>query len=150
MATKASLEVELEETKAELKKYRQWLMESEEKYNKLVDEKETLLEGLPAYKQAMTRNKNLEIINKANEKTITRLKNKLAAYEVENSQLRETVKNINDSKKAGRKPKSPEKIQKQLDQLKALLDKGLKGKDICHEMGISESTLYRLKKFICY
>lgn len=96
MATKAALEAELEETRAKLKKYMQWLMESEEKYNKLVDEKETLLEGLPAYRQAMTRNENLEIINKANKETITRLENKLAAYETENSRLRETVKNTNE------------------------------------------------------
>lgn len=148
MATKAALEAELEETRAKLKKYMQWLMESEEKYNKLVDEKETLLEGLPAYRQAMNRNENLEIINKANEETIARLEDKLAAYEAENSRLWETVKNINDSKKAGRKPKPPEKTESQLKQLKALLNKGLKGKDICHEMEISESTLYRLKKFI--
>ncbi len=96
MATKAALEAELEETRAKLKKYMQWLIESEEKYNKLVDEKETLLEGLPAYRQAMTRNENLEIINKANEETIARLKNKLAAYEAENFQLREVTKNINE------------------------------------------------------
>lgn len=148
MATKAALEAELEKTKAELKKYRQWLMESEERYNELVDEKEIQLEELPAYKQAITRNGNLEIINKANEETIARLENKLAVYEAENSRLWETVKNINDSKKAGRKPKPPEKTESQLKQLKALLNKGLKGKDICHEMEISESTLYRLKKFI--
>lgn len=146
MATKTALEAELEETKAELKKYRQWLMESEEKYNKLVDEKETQLEELPVYIQMKSHVERLGLINKANEETITRLENKLAAYEAENSQLRETVKNINDSKKAGRKPKPPEKTEAQLKQLKALLNKGLKGKDICHEMRISESTLYRLKK----
>lgn len=96
MATKAALEAELEETRAKLKKYMQWLIESEEKYNKLVDEKETLLERLPAYIQMKSYVERLELINKANKETITRLENKLAAYEAENSQLRETAKNTNE------------------------------------------------------
>ena len=148
MATKAALETELEETKAELKKYMQWLMESEEKYSKLVDEKETQLEALPSYIQMKSHVERLELINKSNTETIARLEKKLTVYENENLQLKETVKNINDSKKAGRKPKPPEKTEEQLKQLKVLLGKGLKGKNICQEMGISEATLYRLKKLI--
>lgn len=158
--TKTDLEQRLTEKEEELNKYRQWLMESEEKYNKLVDEKTEQFKLLPEYLQMKNRIERLEsmqqnseyIIKKKKEKE-ENLRNKIQALLEENNQLKESIKNktvINDTKHnargAGRKHKSAEKIQEQLQDLNRLLNDGKKELEICESMKISHATYYRLKK----
>ncbi len=156
--TKADLETKISKLNDELANYRRWLSESENKYNKLADEKEAHLEELPVYQQMQKQIKLLEEIKKANEATIQHgkrtenaLRNKIQELLAENRQLQESIKNqINDTvhnaRGAGRKPKPEEKIQEQLQYLDKLLNDGKKEKEICRFMQVSRATYYRLKK----
>lgn len=60
--TKADLETKILKLNDELANYRRWLSESENKYNKLADEKEAHLEELPVYQQMQKQIKLLEEI----------------------------------------------------------------------------------------
>lgn len=167
--TKADLEKRIIELEDQLSKYQQWLIDSEAKYNKLINEKEEQLESLPTYQQMKSHIERLELINKNNEASIAhkketekKLRNKIQEIlaetkqlEEENEQLKESIKNqtiINDTmynvRGAGRKPKSIEQIQEQLQQIQSLLAHGKKEKDICRQMNISRATYYRLKKLL--
>lgn len=48
--TKAQLEEHIKNLENELKQYKNWLMESESKYNDLLEMKDGALNNLPAYK----------------------------------------------------------------------------------------------------
>jgi len=159
---KADLENKIVELERQLENYQQWLIDSEIKCNELIHNAEMHLDELPAYKQAMERNEQLELINEESLKSIDRLeqrntalKNRVRELKIENQQLKESIKNktvisetTHNARGAGRKPKDAVLTQQQLLQLDRLLQQGLKEKDICSEMQISRATYYRLKKLI--
>ena len=98
--TKTDLEQRLTEKEEELNKYRQWLMESDEKYNKLVQEKEKQFKLLPEYSEMKHRIERLELIQKNNEDTIARkkekeerLRDKIQELLVENEKLKDNSEN---------------------------------------------------------
>lgn len=104
-------------------------------------------------KEDLKKIKNLEQKLDEATKENWKLKECIEKLKNENRQLKESVNNqakINDTKHsvngAGRKPKSEEEIQKQLEQIKSFLSDGMKEKEICKQMDISRSTYYRLKR----
>lgn len=134
--TKIQLEEKLKETENELEKYQKWLLESEMKYDEILEEKQLQFEKLPRYIE-MTKQieimentlKSYEDVIETMKKTKVNLRNKIQKLMEENKSLEERIKNINtindtivhNSRNAGRKPKSKEKIQEQLQQIKNLL-----------------------------
>lgn len=143
--TKADLENRIAELEQQLTNYQKWLMESEEKYNNLVEKKESQLESLPEYQQMKNRIEQLELIKKLNEDTIKHkdktekvLREKINKLQVENKEF----KTIHNARGAGRKPMSEEKVM----QLENLVKQGQKKEEICKILGISRATYYRIKK----
>jgi len=159
MATKAEMEKQIQGLKEKLGEYREWMMESEAKYNRLLDEKELQFQELPTYLQMKREIEFLEAEQKAHKITLRKrderesaLRGKIQELLKENEGLKESIKNINDTsngtKKAGRKPKSEEAIQGQLKELMTLLNEGKKEKEICAAMEVSRATYFRLKKML--
>lgn len=158
--TKADLEKENAELREEKRKLLNILDEDNQKYNELMEQKISDFHKLPEYQSMKKDIAQLEEIKKLNENTIERqkktesaLRNKIQELLAENKQLKENIKNqaiINDTKHnargAGRKPKSSEKTQEQLQDLNRLLNDGKKELEICEKMKISHATYYRLKK----
>ena len=140
--TKADLENKITELNGQLDNYRKWLIESQDKYNELIDEREAQLEQLPAYQQIQKEVRLLEEIKKANEATIQHekqienaLRDKIQELLEENRYLKESIKTqaimndaIYNARGAGRKPKPIEKTQEQLQYLDKLLNNGKKEK----------------------
>ena len=60
--TKAQLEEHIKNLENELKQYKNWLMESENKYNDLLEMKDEQLNNLPAYKQMKNHVERLEFL----------------------------------------------------------------------------------------
>ncbi len=161
--TKIQLEEKLKETEQELKQYQKWLLESETKYNKIIEDKQLQFEKLPRYIEMTNQIKIMEdtleaykSIIETGKKTETNLRSTIQELVEENENLKECIKNTNtindtiihNSRNAGRKPKSEKKIQEQLQQIKNLLNDGKKEKEIYTSMNISRATYYRLKKLI--
>lgn len=98
--TKADLEQRLVEKEEELDKYRKWLQESEEKYNRVIEEKTEQFRLLPEYIQMQRRIERLESMQKSNEYTIEHkkekekeLRDKIQELLAENKQLKSAVDN---------------------------------------------------------
>lgn len=157
--TKADLEKRIEELEKQLAQYQQWLMESENKYSRLVEEKGEEFKKLPLYGSMKKEIERLEFVKSQNENTIehkekmeTSLRSKIQELLEENSQLKESLKNQVDNETkhnargAGRKPMSEEKLLL----LDNLLKQGKKEKEICELMNISRATFYRVKKLLQY
>ncbi len=139
--TKAQLEERIEDLESELKKYRNWLLKSEEKYNTLLNEREGQLTSLPAYQQMQSHVEQLELINKNLGEIIQQQRDK-----IEKLQLQADKAVIpHNARNAGRKPKNNILIQQQLDQITSLAVQGYTVNTICDKMGISRATFYRLK-----
>ncbi len=139
--TKAQLEERIEDLESELKKYRNWLLKSEEKYNTLLNEREGQLTSLPAYQQMQSHVEQLELINKNLGEIIQQQRDK-----IEKLQLRADKAVIpHNARNAGRRPKNNILIQQQLDQITSLAAQGHTVNTICDKMSISRATFYRLK-----
>ncbi len=159
MATKAEMEKQIQKLEEQLGNYQEWLMESEARYHRLLDEKEFQFQELPTYLQMKREIEFLETERKTHENTIRKrderesaLRGKIQELLKENEELKESIKKINDTasstKKAGRKPKPQEAIQGQLKELMTLLDEGKKEKEICAAMKVSRATYFRLKRML--
>lgn len=164
--TKAELENTVKELETQLEEqrnhYLDLLNKEDERYNKLVNEKEGQFHSLPEYQRMQKEIEQLETQKKANEHYIdtkreenATLKNRIQELLVENEQLKESIKNqvtindtIHNARGAGRKPKPIEKIQEQVQQIQSRLASGQKEKYICTQMKISRSTYYRLKRLL--
>jgi len=101
----------------------------------------------------------LETEKKTHESTLRKrderesaLRGKIQELLKENEELKESIKNINDTlngaKKAGRKPKPQKAIQGQLKELTVLLNEGKKEQEICAAIKVSRATYFRLKKML--
>lgn len=105
--TKAQLEEHIKNLENELKQYKNWLMESENKYNDLLEMKDEQLNNLPAYKQMKNHVERLEFLNKEQQGTIEWLQH-------DNKHLKEYIDSRtlieHNIRKAGRKPKSKEQL----------------------------------------
>lgn len=141
--TKAQLEEHIKNLEDELKQYKNWLMESENKYNNLLEMKDEQLNNLPAYKQMKNHVERLEFLNKEQQDTIEWLQH-------DNKHLKEYIDSRilieHNIRKAGRKPKSKEQLESELKNLKKLLEDGKDERNICRTMKISRATYYRLKR----
>lgn len=141
--TKAQLEEHIKNLENELKQYKNWLMESENKYNDLLEMKDEQLNNLPAYKQMKNHVERLEFLNKEQQSTIEWLQN-------DNKHLKEYIDSRtlieHNTRKAGRKPKSKEQLESELKNLEILLKEGKNERSICKTMKISRATYYRLKR----
>ncbi|MCX4299647.1 MAG: hypothetical protein OSJ73_21965 [Lachnospiraceae bacterium] len=141
--TKAQLEEHIKNLENELKQYKNWLMESENKYNDLLEMKDEQLNNLPAYKQMKNHVERLEFLNKEQQSTIEWLQN-------DNKHLKEYIDSRtlieHNTRKAGRKPKSKEQLESELKNLDILLKEGKNERSICKTMKISRATYYRLKR----
>lgn len=141
--TKAQLEERIKNLENELKQYKNWLMESESKYNDLLEMKDEKLNNLPAYKQMKNYVEKLEFLNKEQQATIEWLQHN-------NKHLKEYIDSRtlieHNTRKAGRKPKSKEQLENELKNLEILLKEGKDEKNICKTMKISRATYYRLKR----
>lgn len=141
--TKAQLEEHIKNLENELKQYKNWLMESEKKYNDLLEMKDEQLNNLPAYKQMKNHVERLEFLNKEQQSTIEWLQN-------DNKHLKEYIDSRtlieHNTRKAGRKPKSKEQLESELKNLDILLKEGKNERSICKTMNISRATYYRLKR----
>lgn len=141
--TKAQLEEHIKNLENELKQYKNWLMESENKYNDLLEMKDEQLNNLPAYKQMKNHVERLEFLNKEQQSTIEWLQN-------DNKHLKEYIDSRtlieHNTRKAGRKPKSKEQLESELKNLEILLKEGKDERSICKTMKISRATYYRLKR----
>ena len=141
--TKAQLEEHIKNLENELKQYKNWLMESEKKYNDLLEMKDEQLNNLPAYKQMKNHVERLEFLNKEQQSTIEWLQN-------DNKHLKEYIDSRtlieHNTRKAGRKPKSKEQLESELKNLDILLKEGKNERSICKTMKISRATYYRLKR----
>jgi len=160
--TKAQLEEKIARLEQQLETCWTLLNESDRKYNELMEAKELPFKELPIYSQMEKTIKDLETMNNAYKESVVRLKKnekklkgKIQRLAEENSQLKESLKNqntfndtIHNPRNAGRKPKSPEVLNRQLQQLNSLLDNGKTVKEICSYMGISRATYFRLKKLL--
>ncbi len=71
----------------------------------------------------------------------------LQRLRLENAELRRKL-NEHNTRGAGRKSKPKEEVKVQAEAVKALLEQGYKGDDICKELCISRTTLYRWKKLL--
>ena len=118
-------------------------MESENKYNDLLEMKDEQLNNLPAYKQMKNHVERLEFLNKEQQSTIEWLQN-------DNKHLKEYIDSRtlieHNTRKAGRKPKSKEQLESELKNLDILLKEGKNERSICKTMKISRATYYRLKR----
>ncbi len=159
MATKADMEKQIKGLEEQLRKYQEWMMESEGKYNQLLEQKELQFQELPIYLQMKREIEFLEAERKMHKSTVRKrderesaLRGKIQELLKENEGLKESIKSINDTvggtKKAGRKPKSEEAIQGQLKELVTLLDEGKKEQEICAAMKVSRATYFRLKRML--
>lgn len=141
--TKAQLEEHIKNLEDELKQYKNWLMESESKYNDLLEIKDEQLNKLPAYKQMKNYVEKLEFLNKEQQGTIEWLQR-------DNKHLKEYIDSRtcieHNMRKAGRKPKSKEQLESELKNLEILLKEGKDERNICKTMKISRATYYRLKR----
>lgn len=141
--TKAQLEEHIKNLENELKQYKNWLMESESKYNDLLEMKDGALNNLPAYKQMKNHVERLEFLNKEQQGTIEWLQR-------DNKHLKEYIDSRtlieHNLRKAGRKPKSKEQLESELKNLEILLKEGKNERNICKTMKISRATYYRLKR----
>ena len=141
--TKAQLEEHIKNLENELKQYKNWLMESENKYNDLLEMKDEQLNNLPAYKQMKNHVERLEFLNKEQQGTIEWLQH-------DNKHLKEYIDSRtlieHNIRKAGRKPKSKEQLESELKNLEILLKEGKDERSICKTMKISRATYYRLKR----
>ena len=141
--TKAQLEEHIKNLENELKQYKNWLMESESKYNDLLEIKDEQLNKLPAYKQMKNYVEKLEFLNKEQQGTIEWLQR-------DNKHLKEYIDSRtlieHNLRKAGRKPKSKEQLESELKNLEILLKEGKDERNICKTMKISRATYYRLKR----
>lgn len=141
--TKAQLEEHIKNLENELKQYKNWLMESENKYNDLLEMKDGQLNNLPAYKQMKNHVERLEFLNKEQQSTIEWLQN-------DNKHLKEYIDSRtlieHNTRKAGRKPKAKEQLESELENLEILLKEGKDERSICKTMKISRATYYRLKR----
>lgn len=141
--TKAQLEEHIKNLENELKQYKNWLMESESKYNNLLEMKDEQLNNLPAYKQMKNYVERLEFLNKEQQGTIEWLQR-------DNKHLKEYIDSRmiieHNIRKAGRKPKSKEQLESELKNLEILLKEGKDERNICKAMKISRATYYRLKR----
>ena len=141
--TKAQLEEHIKNLENELKQYKNWLMESESKYNDLLEMKDEQLNNLPAYKQMKNHVERLEFLNKEQQGTIEWLQH-------DNKHLKEYIDSRTlierNTRKAGRKPKSKEQLESELKNLEILLKEGKNERNICKTMKISRATYYRLKR----
>ena len=121
--TKAQLEEHIKNLENELKQYKNWLMESENKYNDLLEMKDEQLNNLPAYKQMKNHVERLEFLNKEQQGTIEWLQH-------DNKHLKEYIDSRtlieHNIRKAGRKPKSKEQLESELKNLEILLKEGSK------------------------
>ncbi len=159
MATKAEMAEQIRGLKKQLENYQKWLMESEARYHRLLDEKELQFQELPTYQQMKKEIEFLEAEKKMHESTVRKrdgresaLRGKIQELLKENGELKESIKNINDTlsskKKTGRKPKPQEAVQGQLGELMTLLNKGKKEREICTAMKVSRATYFRLKRML--
>ena len=118
-------------------------MESENKYNDLLEMKDEQLNNLPAYKQMKNHVERLEFLNKEQQGTIEWLQH-------DNKHLKEYIDSRtlieHNIRKAGRKPKSKEQLESELKNLEILLKEGKDERSICKTMKISRATYYRLKR----
>ena len=141
--TKAQLEEHIKNLENELKQYKNWLMESENKYNDLLEMKDEQLNNLPAYKQMKNHVERLEFLNKEQQGTIEWLQH-------DNKHLKEYIDSRtlieHNIRKAGRKPKSKEQLKSELKNLEILLKEDKDERSICKTMKISRATYYRLKR----
>ena len=141
--TKAQLEEHIKNLENELKQYKNWLMESENKYNDLLEMKDEQLNNLPAYKQMKNHVERLEFLNKEQQGTIEWLQH-------DNKHLKEYIDSRtlieHNIRKAGRKPKSKEQLESELKNLEILLKESKDERSICKTMKISRATYYRLKR----
>ena len=141
--TRAQLEEHIKNLENELKQYKNWLMESENKYNDLLEMKDEQLNNLPAYKQMKNHVERLEFLNKEQQGTIEWLQH-------DNKHLKEYIDSRtlieHNIRKAGRKPKSKEQLESELKNLEILLKEGKDERSICKTMKISRATYYRLKR----
>ena len=141
--TKAQLEEHIKNLENELKQYKNWLMESENKYNDWLEMKDEQLNNLPAYKQMKNHVERLEFLNKEQQGTIEWLQH-------DNKHLKEYIDSRtlieHNIRKAGRKPKSKEQLESELKNLEILLKEGKDERSICKTMKISRATYYRLKR----
>ncbi len=141
--TKAQLEEHIKNLENELKQYKNWLMESENKYNDLLEMKDEQLNNLPAYKQMKNHVERLEFLNKEQQGTIEWLQH-------DNKHLKEYIDSRtlieHNIRKAGRKPKSKEQLESELKNLEILLKEDKDERSICKTMKISRATYYRLKR----
>ena len=141
--TKAQLEEHIKNLENELKQYKNLLMESESKYNDLLEMKDGALNNLPAYKQMKNHVERLEFLNKEQQGTIEWLQR-------DNKHLKEYIDSRtlieHNLRKAGRKPKSKEQLESELKNLEILLKEGKNERNICKTMKISRATYYRLKR----
>lgn len=158
--TKADLEEQIAKLEEENKKLLNILNEDNQKYNELIEQKSSEFHKLPEYEQMKRDIAQLEEIKNFNENIIERqkktestLRDKIQELLAENRELQENIKKqtvvndtIRNARGAGRKPKSLEKIQEQLQYLNKLLNDGKKEEEICSLMKISHATYYRLKK----
>ena len=141
--TKAQLEEHIKNLENELKQYKNCLMESENKYNDLLEMKDEQLNNLPAYKQMKNHVERLEFLNKEQQGTIEWLQH-------DNKHLKEYIDSRtlieHNIRKAGRKPKSKEQLESELKNLEILLKEDKDERSICKTMKISRATYYRLKR----
>ena len=144
--TKADLEKRVAELERQLENCQQWLIDAENKCNEVINNAETHLENLPAYKQAMERNAQLELINAENSKSLDRLRKKntdlrdrVRELKEENQKLKESIKNqtvINDTLELDKLKQQNDDLQKQVDKLtneKQQLKESIKNKTVIND-----------------
>lgn len=155
--TKADLEKKVQELETQLKEqkrhYLDLLNKDNDRYIKLVEEKEGEFKSLPLYQQMINQIDQLEkqtkadnhFINTQKEKN-SRLKNRIKELATENEEIKANLNRTNEvvhnARGAGRKPMSKEKVM----QLDTLVKQGTKMEEVCKTLGISRATYYRIKK----